>query len=185
MPICNTGAVQLAAARSRHQATFESSGDGVPERPEPPRPLTMQDYHWLRDLVLASPDEPARPWACALTRIITGSDPMDALALKSTPGQRSAASRARTAERNRLIREMAKKMFSGRSTSEQARLIAAEDAAYQRSRAARQDLDLERMPESYERRPIRYLFEIARLPELMPSERTIRLILSTRPLGSQ
>lgn len=83
----------------------------------------------------------------------------------------------RIAARDDLLRRMATNLYPGMSTSAQAREIASAASAYRR-RAAGADVDLEDMPASYAGGPREYLFHIVRLPASVPSERTVREILS-------
>lgn len=127
-------------------------------------------------LAIAS-DASATSVATALSVILRGGDPVTALGLKATTGRRSALTIDRIATRDDLLRRMATAHYGDLSTSAQAREIAKEAEAYRR-RAAALDIDLDDVPASYLGRPREYLFHIARLPASVPSERTIRVILS-------
>ena len=138
---------------------------------------TVGDLRRARDMLAAAGDGSAANVAHALGMILRGSDPIVALGLKASSGRRSALTVDRIAARDDLLRRMAARYHAGLSISAQAREIAAVAKAYWR-RAARADADLEDMPDSYVGMPREFLFHIARLPASVPSERTIRMILS-------
>jgi hypothetical protein len=135
------------------------------------------DLRNVRDMLLDAGDISARRVANALDQILSGTDARLALGLKSRAGQRSAFTTERLTRRDMLIRQIAHCHFPRQSVSDQAREITSIAAAYWR-RAARLDIDLDAMPESYVATPREQLFHLARLPAEMPRERTIRAILS-------
>lgn len=137
----------------------------------------LGDLRRARDMLLLAGDMSAQSVARALDAILDGADARQALGLKGRAGQRSAFTADRLMQRDMLIRTIADCHFSRQSVSDQARNIASVAAAYWR-RAARLDLDLDAMPESYAATPREQLFRLARLPAEIPRERTIRAILS-------
>lgn len=139
---------------------------------------TVGDLRRVRDMLVAAGDASAASVAHALSTILRGGDPVAALGLKASSGRRSALTVDRIAARDDLLRRMAARHHAGLCVSAQARAIAAAASAYWR-RAARADADLEDMPDSYIDMPREFLFHIARLPASVPSERTIRVILSS------
>ncbi len=128
-------------------------------------------------MLIAAGDTSAMNVAQALASILAGGDAVRALGLKASSGRRSALTVDRIAARDGLLRQMSARHYPNLSTSAQARAIAKEASSY-RIRAARLDLDLDDMPASYAGMPREFLFHIARLPATVPSERTIRLVLS-------
>ncbi|WP_271299648.1 hypothetical protein [Sphingomonas sp. CV7422] len=138
---------------------------------------TVGDLRRVRDMLASAGDSSAASVAGALGIILRGGDAVTALGLKAATGRRSALTIDRIAARDDLLRRLASAHYQGMSTSGQAREIAKEANSYAR-RAAGLDVDLDDMPTSYLGRPREYLFHIARLPASVPSERTIRVILS-------
>lgn len=139
---------------------------------------TVGDLRRVRDMLAAAGDASAASVAHALGTILRGGDPVAALGLKASSGRRSALTVDRIATRDDLLQRMAARHYSDTCVSVQARAIAAAASAYWR-RAAGADADLEDMPGSYVGTPREFLFHIARLPAIVPSERTIRVILSS------
>lgn len=139
---------------------------------------TVGDLRRARDLLLAAGNASAENVARALGTILYGGDPVVALGLKASAGRRSALTVDRIASRDDLLRSMAARHYAGLCVSAQARSIANAAEAYWR-RAAAADANLDDMPGSYAGMPREFLFHIARLPATVPSERTIRAVLST------
>jgi len=138
---------------------------------------TVGDLRRARDTLIATKDPSAINVAAALASILRGDDAISALGLKATAGRRSALTVDRIASRDDLLRRMAARHYAGMSTSAQAREIASVAKAYWR-RAARLDVELDDMPASYVGMPREFMFHVARLPATVPSERTVRAILS-------
>lgn len=138
---------------------------------------TVGDLRRARDVLLDAGDASSVNVAGALRSILYGCDPVEALGLKARTGRRSALTVDRMAARDELLRAMAGRHYADRCTSAQAREIANAAEAYWR-RAARLDVALEDMPESYRGMPREFLFHIARLPATVPSMRTVRQILT-------
>ncbi|KQS03099.1 hypothetical protein ASG11_01480 [Sphingomonas sp. Leaf357] len=139
---------------------------------------TVGDLRRARDVLASAGEASVATVAEAIGAILNGLDPVTALGLKATAGQRSALTVDRIASRNQLLRSMARRHFAEMCPSAQAREIAAVANTYWR-RAARADATLEEMPSSYVGMPREFLFHIARLPTTIPSERTIRLVLAS------
>lgn len=141
---------------------------------------TVGDLRRARDVLLHAGDASSTTVAAAIGLILRGDDPVAALGLKATTGRRSALTVDRIAARDDLLRSMARRHYPDSCASAQAREIASVANAYWR-RAARLDVALEDMPQSYRGMPREFLFHIARLPATVPSMRTLRLILTAVP----
>ncbi|KQM41231.1 hypothetical protein [Sphingomonas sp. Leaf10] len=139
---------------------------------------TVGDLRRAREVLLKAGDISSTNVADALGSILHGRDPVLALGLKATTGRRSALTVERIAARDDLLRRMALRHYPDRCASAQAREIATAAEAYWR-RAARLDVALEDMPDSYRGMPREFLFHVVRLPATVPSMRTLRLILTS------
>jgi hypothetical protein len=126
------------------------------------RALDREDEHWL---------------ATVLDRILTGEPADVALGLKARPGQRTWHTRAVLTERNRLLKEAARRFLSGLSLAEQAHRLSIELSRY-RATAWQRERTSDHCPNRHHGTIREFVWRALKLHDRPLSARSLRLVLA-------